>query len=155
VASSSIGGFVRTIRIPASFLVLGIVYFVLGYSLFAVVSVAVAAISSTVREAQALAPIFTLFAIAPFWFLSLLMFFPMSPVWIAFSIFPFSAPVLVMLRFGLTGVPAWQLAASMVVLTSCIVGGLLLAARLLRIYALMYGKRPKLGEIIRSLKISG
>jgi ABC-2 type transport system permease protein len=152
LASSSIGGFISTIQIPANFLVLGVVYFILGYLLFAVLSSCVAAVSATVREGQGLASIFTLFAIAPFWFFSLLLLFPNSPVWVVFSIFPFSAPVLVMLRFGMTGVPGWQLAVSLAVLVLSIVGGLLLAAKLLRTYILMYGKRPRLGEIIRNLR---
>ena len=54
-----------------------------------------------------------MFAVAPFWFFSLLMMFPDSPVWVVFSIFPFSAPVIDMLRLGMTGVPGWQLVASM------------------------------------------
>jgi ABC-2 type transport system permease protein len=152
LASSSIGGFISTIQIPSNFLVLGVAYFVLGYLLFAVLSAGVAAISATVREAQGLAAIFTLFAVAPFWFYSLIMLFPNSPIWVVFSIFPFSAPVLVMLRLGMTGVPVWQLAVSIAVLVLSIAGGLLLAAKLLRTYILMYGKRPNLGEIIRNLR---
>jgi len=152
LASSSIGGFISTIQIPTNFLVLGVVYFILGYSLFAVLSASVAAISPTVREAQGLAAIFTLFAIAPFWFYSLILLFPNSPIWVVFSIFPFSAPVLVMLRLGMIGVPAWQLIVSMAVLVFSIVGGLLLAAKLLRTYLLMYGKRPNLSEIFRNLR---
>jgi ABC-2 type transport system permease protein len=153
LASSSIGGFISTIQIPTYFLVVGVAYFILGYLLFAVLSAGVAAISTTVREGQGLASIFTLFAIAPFWFFSLLLAFPNSPIWVIFSIFPFSAPVLVMLRLGMTGVPAWQLTASIAVLVLSIVGGLLLAAKLLRTYILMYGKRPNLGEIYRNLVI--
>jgi ABC-2 type transport system permease protein len=152
LASSSIGGFLSTIQLQANLLVLGVVYFILGYLLFAVLSACVAAISSTVREGQGLASIFTLFSVAPFWFYSLIMLFPNSPIWVVFSIFPFSAPVLVMLRMGMTGVPVWQLIASIAVMVLCIVGGLLLAAKLLRTYILMYGKRPSLGEIIRSLR---
>jgi ABC-2 type transport system permease protein len=152
LASSTIGGFLSTIQLQTNLLVLGVVYFILGYLLFAVLSASVAAISSTVREGQGLASMFTLFAVAPFWFYSLIMLFPNSPVWVVFSIFPFSAPVLVMLRMGMTGVPTWQLAVSIAVMVLCIVGGLLLTAKLLRTYLLMYGKRPKLGEIIRNLR---
>ena len=152
LASSSIGGFISTIHIPAGLLALAVVYFVLGYLLFAVLSVGVAAVSSSVREAQTLASIFTLWAIAPFWLLSLIMAFPNSPAWVVLSIFPFSAPVLVILRLGLTGVPGWQLAASIAVLALCIFGGLVLSSKLLRTYMLMYGKRPNLGEIIRNLR---
>jgi len=151
-ASSSIGGFISTIQIPPNLLALAVVYFVLGYLIFAVLSVGVAAVSSSVREAQSLASIFTLWTIAPFWLLSVIIAFPNSPAWVILSIFPFSAPVLVILRLGLTGVPTWQLATSMAVLVLCIIGGLLLASKLLRTYILMYGKRPNLREIIRNLR---
>jgi ABC-2 type transport system permease protein len=152
LASSSIGGFISMVQIPPNFLVLGVVYFILGYLFFAVLSAGIAAVSSTVREAQGLAGIFTLFAFSPFWFFSLLLTFPQSPIWVVFSIFPFSAPVLVMLRLGVTAVPVWQLVASITVMALSIVGGLLLVAKLLRIYILMYGKRPTLREIVRNLK---
>jgi ABC-2 type transport system permease protein len=151
LASSSIGGFISTIHIQPNFLAAGIVYFILGYLLFAVLSLCVAAISPTAKEAQGLAAVFTMFSVAPFWFLSLLMLFPNSPVWIAFSIFPFSAPVLVMLRLGLYGIPVWQLAASMAVMVLSIIAGLLLTAKLLRIYLLMYGKRPNIREIVANI----
>lgn len=152
LASSSIGGFVSTIRVPANFWILSIIYFILGYLLFAVLSSSLAAITSTVREAQGMAGLYGLFSVAPLWFFSLILLYPNSPVWIVFSIFPFSAPVLVMIRLGVTGVPAWQLAASLAVLALSVVGGLFMAAKLLRIYTLMYGKRPRLGEIIRNLR---
>ena len=151
LASASIGGFISTIHIQANFLAAGIVYFILGYLLFAVLALCIASISPTAREGQGMAAIFTMFSVAPFWFLSLLMLFPNSSVWIVFSIFPFSAPVLVILRLGLYGIPVWQLAASMAVMVLSIIAGLLLAAKLLRIYLLMYGKRPTIPEIVRSI----
>jgi ABC-2 type transport system permease protein len=152
LASSTIGGILSTTHLTAGFLVLGVIYFILGYFLFAVLSAGVAAVSASVREGQGLASIFVMFAVAPFWVFSLIMFFPNSPVWVVFSIFPFSAPVLVMLRLGMTGVPAWQLTASLTVLVLSIAGGLWLAARLLRTYLLMYGQRPRLMEIVRNLR---
>ncbi len=152
LASSSLGGFLSAIQIPANFWVLGVIYFILGYAVFAVLSSSVAAVTSTVQEASSLAGMYTLFAVAPFWFVSLLLFFPNNPVWIVFTIFPFSAPTMTMMRLGLTGVPVWQLAASTAVMALSIVGGLLLSARLLRVYMLMYGKRPGLRQMIRSLR---
>jgi ABC-2 type transport system permease protein len=151
-ASSSFGGLISTLHVPAAFWVLGVVYFILGYLMFAVLSAGIAAITSTVQEAQGIAGLYTLFNIAPFWLFSLLLLYPSSPVWIVFSIFPFSAPVLTMLRLGMVGVPVWQLVVSIGVLALSITGGLMLAGKLLRIYLLMYGKRPTLGAIIRSLR---
>ena len=153
LASSSIGGFIASIHVSAGFLILGVIYFILGYLLFAVLSAAMAALTSNVKEAQGLSSLFTIFALVPLWFSSLLIAFPNSPVWVVLSIFPFSAPVLTMLRLGLFGVPPWQIAASLAVMVLSIVAGLFVAARLLRVYMLMYGKRPKLGVIARKLKL--
>jgi ABC-2 type transport system permease protein len=152
LASSTFGGFFTNIQLPANFIILGIVYFILGYLLFAVISAGIGAITPNAREGQQLATIFTLLAIAPLWFSSPLMFFPDSSIWVALTIFPLTAPVEVMLRLGVSAVPAWQLAASIVVLALTIAGLLWLAIRVLRTYLLMYGKRPGLGEIIRNLR---
>ena len=152
LASSTFGGFFSDIQLPVNFLVFGVIYFILGYLLFAVISAGIGAIAPNAREGQQLATIFTLTAIVPLWFSSPLMFFPDSPIWIALTIFPLTAPVEVMLRLGVSGVPAWQLAVSIVVLALTIAGLLWLAIRVLRTYLLMYGKRPALGEIIRNLR---
>ncbi|MDH5365278.1 MAG: ABC transporter permease, partial [Dehalococcoidia bacterium] len=152
LASSSIGGFISTIELPANFIVLAVVYFILGYLLFAVISAAIGAISSSSREGQQLIGIFTLPALIPLWFTSLLMFLPDNPIWVVLAIFPLSAPVEVIMRLGVSVIPAWQLVASIAVLVLSIIGGLLLTTKVFRTYLLMYGKRPGIGEVIRNLR---
>ena len=152
LASSSIGGFFASLKVAPSFLILCIVYFILGYLLFAIISMAVGAISPSAREGQQFATIFTLPAVAPLWFLSAIILFPNNPVWVALTIFPITAPVTLMLRLGSTAVPPWQITASILLLVIFIAGGLLLTARIVRTYLLMYGKRPSLGEIIRNFR---
>jgi ABC-2 type transport system permease protein len=152
LASSTFGGFFGTIQLPANFLVLGIVYFILGYALFAALSAGVGAISPSAREGQQLIPMFTLLLFVPLWFSSILFIFPNSPLWVVLTIFPTTAPVAVMLRLGVTGVPAWELAASLTVMALSIVLVMFLAIKAFRIYLLMYGKRPSWGEIIQNLR---
>ncbi|MGA8848802.1 MAG: ABC transporter permease [Dehalococcoidia bacterium] len=152
LASSSIGGFISTIQLPADFIVLAVVYFILGYSLFAVISASIGAVSSSSQEGQQLMGIFTIPLLIPLWFMSLIMLLPDSPVWVFFTIFPLSAPVVVIIRLGVSGIPAWQLVASIAVLVLSIIGILLLTIKVFRTYLLMYGKRPGIGEVIRSLK---
>jgi len=152
LASSSIGGFISTIQLPVNFIVLAVVYFMLGYSLFAVISASLGAISSGSREGQQLIGVFTIPLLIPLWFTSLIMFFPDNPVWVFFAIFPLSAPVEVIIRLGVSSVPAWQLVASLAVLVLTIVGTLLLTTRIFRTYLLMYGKRPGIREVIRNLR---
>ncbi|MFC2020069.1 ABC transporter permease [Chloroflexota bacterium] len=152
LASSSFGGFISTIQIPANFLILGIVYFILGYLLFAALSVGIGAISPNAREGQQLSMIYTLLAFVPLWFSSLLFIFPNSPIWVALTIFPVTAPMAAMLRLGVSDIAIWELAVSMAVLVLSIIGILFLAIRAFRIYLLMYGKRPNWGEIIQNLR---
>jgi len=152
LASSTIGGFISTIQLPANFLVLAVVYFILGYLLFAVLSAGIGAISSNSREGQQLIGIFTLPLLIPLWCMSLLTKFPNNPIWVVLTILPITAPVEVMIRLGVSDIPAWELAASIAVLGLSIIGILLLTIRVFRAYLRMYGKRPKLGEIIRSLR---
>ena len=152
LASSYFGGFIGTIQLPANFLILGIVYFVLGYLLFAALSAGVGAISPNAREGQQLSMIYTMLVFVPIWFSSLLFIFPDSPIWVVLTIFPITAPMAAMLRLGVSGVAAWELAVSIAVLALSIIGVMFLAIRSFRIYLLMYGKRPKWGEIIRTLR---
>jgi len=80
------------------------------------------------------------------------MLFPENPIWVVLTIFPVTAPVEVMLRMGVSGIEAWELAASIVVTALSIIGILFLVIKVFRVYLLMYGKRPGLGEIIRNLR---
>jgi len=96
--------------------------------------------------------VFTLPALIPLWFTSLLMLFPGNSVWVFFTIFPLSSPVEVIMRLGVSVIPPWQLIASIGVLVLSIIGILFLTIRVFRTYLLMYGKRPGFGEVIQSLK---
>ena len=152
LASSTIGGFFGTIQLPANFLVIGIVYFILGYSLFAALSAGVGAISPSVREGQQLFMIYAMLVYVPLWFASFLFIFPDSPIWSVLTIFPVTAPIAVMLRLGVTGIATWELAVSLSVLVLSIILVMFLAIKTFRVYLLIYGKRPAWGEIIRSLR---
>ena len=154
LASASFGGFLSRMQIPVNFLVLGIVYFILGYLLFAVLSIGIGAISSSAKEGTNLSLFYTLGSFVPLWLSSLNMFFPNSPIWVVLTIFPVTAPIMTMLRLGTSTVPAWQIVASIAVLVLSIVGGLSLSIRLFRMHMLMYGKRPSLAQLVQSLKAS-
>jgi ABC-2 type transport system permease protein len=154
VASISVGGFLKTLQISPVFLLLCLVYFIFGYLLFAMIMTAVGAITSSAREGQQLATIFTLASVSPLWFSSAIILFPNNPAFVVLTIFPLTAPVTFMMRFGSTAVPIWQTIVSIVVLILSVIGGLFITAKIVRTFLLMYGKRPRLGEIIRSIRAS-
>jgi ABC-2 type transport system permease protein len=132
--------------------VLGIVYFVLGYLLFAVLSIGIGAISPNAREGSQLSMIYTMASSVPLWFASLLIAFPNGSIWVVQSVLPITSPVQVMLRLGVSDIPVWQILISIGALVSSIAAGLLVSTKLFRMQMLMYGKRPRLAEIARGLK---
>jgi ABC-2 type transport system permease protein len=140
LASSTFGGFISTIQLPANFLVLGIVYFILGYLLFASLSAGTGAISPNAREGQQLSMIYTMLVFVPLWFSSLLFIFPNSPIWVVLTIFPVTAPMSAMLRLGVSDIAVWELAVSIAVLALSIIGVLFFAIRAFRITCSCTGK---------------
>jgi ABC-2 type transport system permease protein len=152
LGSNLFGEFVSSIQLPSNFLILGIVYFILGFLLFASLSAGIGAISPNIRDGQQLSMIYTLFAFLPLWLLSLLLFMPNMPLWTILTIFPITAPIQAMLRLGVSDIPVWELVVSIVVLIVSIIGVLYLTTKIFRVYLLMYGKRPNLREIIRGIR---
>jgi ABC-2 type transport system permease protein len=154
LASSSLGDFFLNLEIPPGFILLGIIYFILGYLLFASFSIGVGAISSNATEANTLAMFYVMASFIPLWFLGLQVAFKNSPIWVVLGIFPLTAPIQNMVRLGIADLPPWQLAASISVMVLAIAVSLFAAIRIFRVYMLMYGKRPTFRELARNIKIS-
>lgn len=153
LASNVIGGEVSNIQIPANMLLLGIVYFILGYLLFAVLQATIGAIGATARESQQMTVVVILPAILPFYvFVLFLKDNPDHVIFTIFTMIPITAPMTVFLRLGTGEIPPWELLLSISLLIVGIIGSLMLAAKAFRVFLLMYGKTPKLGEIIHLLR---
>jgi len=152
LSSASVGGFFQEIEISTLFIILGVVYYLLGYLQFATMSVTLGSISSNTSEAHNLSMIYTLTCYVPIWTVSAFMNFPDSPVWVVLTIFPITAPIQTLIRVGVSDVPSWQIAASLGVLTLSVIAGLYLAEKVFRIFMLMYGKRLSFKEIVQGLR---
>ncbi|HEY71262.1 MAG TPA: ABC transporter permease [Anaerolineae bacterium] len=152
LASTSLGGFLSDIQVPANFLALGVLYFILGYLLFAIFSVTLGGISPSTTEAQNLGMFYIMSQFIPLWFVGALINFPNNPVWVVLSIFPLTAPIQIMLRLGISEIPAWQIIASISVLALSILAGAFLSFKTFRLFMLMYGKRPRIADVIRGLR---
>jgi ABC-2 type transport system permease protein len=71
---------------------------------------------------------------------------------VVLSIFPLTAPTVVIERLSISDVPAWQIAASVIVLAASVVGGLFFSSGVFRTSLSIFGKRPRLGEIVRTFR---
>jgi ABC-2 type transport system permease protein len=68
------------------------------------------------------------------------------------SLFPFTAPLALIFRYGLTTVPVWQIGLALALMLAFAVGALWLAGRVFRIGMLRYGQAVPLRELGRSLR---
>ena len=153
LASTTIGGEFSEIQIPANLLILGIVYFILGYLFFAVMQAGIGAIGATARESQQMTVAIIIPAILPYYVFMLFLRNNIDHViGTILTLIPITAPMMVFIRLGMSELPVWELLLSISLLIFGIIGGLWLAAKAFRVFLLMYGKRPKLSDIIHLLR---
>jgi ABC-2 type transport system permease protein len=133
--------------IPARVLILGAVYYVLGYTLYAILMASVGALGATMRESQQLAGIFSMFAAVPYMLSGFLFANPNVTFARVLSYFPLTAPTMMMLRLPLAEVPWIDIVGSIVLLLLSIPAALWAGSKLFQVGLLIYGKRPTLKEI--------
>jgi ABC-2 type transport system permease protein len=133
--------------IPTRVLILGVVYYLLGYTVYAILMAGIGALGTTMQESQQLAGIFSFFAAIPYMLSGLLFVNPNTLVARVLSFFPLTAPTMMMLRLPLAEVPWVDVAGSIAVLIVFIPLALWVGAKLFRVGLLIYGKRPTLKEM--------
>lgn len=95
-------------QLPASFMVWALVFFILGYAVYASLMAGLGSLVPNMREASQ-ATILVIFPlIVPVFLLSILINAPNGMLATILSLFPFTAPVAMMLRLSAGGVPLWQ-----------------------------------------------
>jgi ABC-2 type transport system permease protein len=151
IFNSPLAGLFTGIEISGVF-GLAILYFVLGYFLFATSIACAASISTSTREAQQTSTIFTMFAIIPMVFAQFIMMAPNSIVAKALSYFPYTSPFITMMRLPLVEMSFYEIALSIAILIISIGIITKLSAKIFRTGMLMYGKRASLRDIIGFLK---
>lgn len=129
------------------------VFFIGGYVLYASLFAAIAAaVDSEEDTNQFMIPITVLIMFA---------FFagiysidnPDGPLAFWTSLFPFTAPIVMMVRIPF-GIPFWQLLLSIVLLYGTFILVSIAAAKIYRVGILMYGKKPTFKEMMKWMKYS-
>lgn len=113
----------QTFQIPQEFLLdpsilgWGLIYFILGYLIYAALMAGVGALVPNLREASQATTIIVLPMMIPLFLISALIEAPNSTLTTVLSIFPLTAPTTMMLRLAATPhVPLWQLLLSIFLL---------------------------------------
>jgi ABC-2 type transport system permease protein len=154
IASIVASGNMGVPRIPLSMVGYFILYFLLGYFLYASVYTAIAAPFNSDQEAQQLAMIPMVLIISGMAVLNGVLANPSGGLAVFFSIFPFTSPLIMFLRTAISEVPAWQVLASVAASLLTTLAIAWFAGRIYRIGIFMYGKKPTIPEILRWARYS-
>jgi ABC-type Na+ efflux pump, permease component len=142
------GAYYTAIYMNPYLLVIIFVYYILGYLLYASMTAGIGVISESVQEGQRIAGIITLVAILPLFLFQLLLTSPNSVTAVLLSTFPLTSAISMISRIAVTNVPFYQLLLSITILFVSIYLEIVLFSRLFRVEFLMYGKKPKINELI-------
>ena len=146
MSRTDLGGFLGGVEY--SWLIgLAIVYFVLGYFLYATSIACAAAISSSAKQAENVSSIFTFFLIIPMMFQTVIIMAPDSLAARTMTLFPYTAPFITMMRLSLGKVPPIEIIVNMTILIVSITLLSWLSGRIFRMGLLMTGKKASLREI--------
>ncbi|MEC0179247.1 ABC transporter permease [Paenibacillus favisporus] len=141
---------ISDINLPV--LLYGLVFYILGYFLYAVLYAAIGSIVSRTEDlGQAVMPI-TMLGLASF-YIGLFSITASGSMLIKVTSFiPFTAPTAMLVRIGMGTVPTWQILISLVLLLVSILFFGWLSAKIYRTGVLMYGKRPSIKELRKAMK---
>lgn len=141
-------------NIPVELFAYLLVFFVLGFLIYAFLYGAIASTVSKLEDINtAIMPVTFLFVFAFF-----VVVFSMSSgnvdntVMKVCSYIPFTSPMAMFTRICMSTVARYEIAISIAVLIGSTVGVGFLAAKIYRVGVLLYGKRPKIGSILKAVR---
>jgi len=130
------------------------VFFLLGYFLYSALCGAIGAALNSEQEAQQVNFIVAMPLILSVMIGIYVIRQPDDPVSVFFSLVPFCAPIIMLLRIMLHRPDFWQIGLSIALMLATIYFMVVLCSKIYRVGILMYGKRPTLPEIVKWLRYS-
>jgi ABC-2 type transport system permease protein len=154
-ASISYGGgftqYLSSVSVP--FYLLFLVYFLLGFFLYATMYAGLGALVKRQDEVQSAVVLPMLLLISGFALIYLAVYFPNS-TWVkVLSFIPFWTPTLMLVRIALGSVAWWDIALTIVLMLVTICVCALFSVRIYRFGVLMYGQKPGPGQLVKMVRM--
>ncbi|MDQ0173554.1 ABC transporter permease [Paenibacillus tundrae] len=138
--------------INTAVIVYGLIFYILGYFLYAVMFAAIGSMVSRTEElGQAVLPI-TMLSLVSFYIAIFSIATPNILLLKVASFIPFTSPTAILVRIGAGVAPTWEILTSLAILAVSILVFGWLAAKIYRTGVLMYGKRPTFKELFKAMK---
>jgi ABC-2 type transport system permease protein len=127
-------------------------YFVLGFVFYASLYAAAGSMVNSEQEAQQAAVPVMILAMSTWIMVNPVMLNPNGRIAVALSWLPWSSPIIMPMRMGLTSVSPLVVAGSMAVAALGCIAAVWLSARIYRVGMLMYGKKPSFAELAKWIR---
>jgi ABC-2 type transport system permease protein len=147
------GGFNLNITsVTISLLLLLLVYFILGFLLYATLFAAMGALVKRQDEVQnAVQPLTWLFMVG--YIVSFIGIYTPDATWVrVISYVPFWTPTVMLMRIGAGGAAWWEIVLTIVLMIIAIFICALISARIYRYGILLYGQRPNLRQLVKLVR---
>jgi ABC-2 type transport system permease protein len=132
--------------------IVAVIYFVLGYFIYASLMAGLGALMPGTREAAQYTFFILLPLIIPMYLNTAIVLEPNGPLAVALSLIPLTAPVVMVMRVVATDVPPIQIVIGIVLLAATVVLFVVLVSRLFRAQALLSGSKPTLKQVVQALR---
>jgi ABC-2 type transport system permease protein len=129
-------------------------FFVLGFLIYATLYAAIGSTAESTSDAQQVAFPVVMLLVIPFILLQGVIQNPSSTSSVVLSLVPFFSPILMLGRIFTETPPWWQIVLAVVLMIGTFFASLWVAARIYRVGILMYGKKFRLGEIVKWIRYS-
>jgi ABC-2 type transport system permease protein len=131
---------------------IALAYFVVGFVFYATLYAAAGSMVNSEQEAQQAAVPVMILIMTTWVMVNPVIAAPNGNLAVVLSWLPWSSPIIMPMRVGLTGVSSITIAGSLLVAIGGSVLAMLLSARIYRVGMLMYGKKPSLGEVMKWIR---
>jgi ABC-2 type transport system permease protein len=128
------------------------VFFLVGFTFYAALYAAAGSMVNSEQEAQQAAVPVMLLIMSAWLMVNPVLINPNSRLAVVMSWLPWSSPIIMPMRMGLTSVPPIEVAGSILVAIVGCIGAVWLSARIYRIGMLMYGKKPSFAEVAKWIR---
>jgi ABC-2 type transport system permease protein len=129
-----------------------VVFFLLGFFLYATLYAGFGAMCNTVQDSQQFHTPLAMGLVIPMMLLSLILRSPDSTISVVLSLVPLFSPVLMFMRVCVETPPVWQIGLSWALMIASIWLASRMAGKLFRLGILMYGAAPTWASMVRMLR---
>ncbi len=151
------GGFFEFLgfqNVPLSTIIYAVVFFILGYFLYATLAALLGSLVSRIEDVQQMITPMTFLVVAGF----MIAMFGLNQPDITFititSYIPFFTPMLMFMRVGMLTLPAWEPILGIVILVISIIILAIFGAKVYQGGVLMYGKSNSFKDITKALQLT-